>query len=143
MQVSSRIIWRVDPVCGKLQKERIYVSQPHGARTRNSALAVDSGLALANMAQSSSSTYADINLGAGAKWVKKLTQDRLNTFTGGHFGSVNLTSVLFTDRLDDEKHVQLQVWSAPGLTKPTFKEAMKAKFKSAKKGDKFGPSCEC
>ena len=33
-------------------------------------------------------------------------------------------------------------WSAPGLTKPSFEEAMKQKFKPAKKGESFGPSCQ-
>ncbi|KDQ11808.1 glycoside hydrolase family 38 protein [Botryobasidium botryosum FD-172 SS1] len=60
---------------------------------------------------------------------------------GGHFSDVNLSSVLFTQRLDDPKHVRLQVWSAPGRTKPSFEEAIKQKFKDAKKGDSFGPSC--
>ncbi|EPQ55548.1 glycoside hydrolase family 38 protein [Gloeophyllum trabeum ATCC 11539] len=84
--------------------------------------------------------YPEQNYGPGAKWIKHLTQNRLGTFTGGHFADVNLTSILFTHRLDDDNHVKLQVWSAPGLTKPTFEEAMKQKFKPAKKGDSFGPS---
>ena len=71
-----------------------------------------------------------------------LTQSRLGTFHGGHFADVNLSSVLFTHRIDNREHVQLEVWSAPGLTKPTFEEALKQKFKPAKKGDSFGPSCE-
>lgn len=35
------------------------------------------------------------------------------------------------------------VWSAPGLSKPSFEEAMKEEFKVAKKGEKFGPSWVC
>ncbi|KAK7464842.1 Glycoside hydrolase, 38 vacuolar alpha mannosidase [Stygiomarasmius scandens] len=85
-------------------------------------------------------TYPELNYGPGAKWIKSLTQGRLSTFHGGHFSDVNLSSVLFTHKIDNAKHVQLQVWSAPGLTKPTFEEAMKQKFKPAKKGDSFGPS---
>ncbi|KDQ59961.1 glycoside hydrolase family 38 protein [Jaapia argillacea MUCL 33604] len=85
-------------------------------------------------------SYPEQNLGPGNKWIKHLTQNRLGTFTGGHFSDVNLSSVLFTHRLDDPGHIKLQVWSAPGLTKPTFEEAMKQKFKPAKKGDSFGPS---
>ncbi|KZS95622.1 hypothetical protein SISNIDRAFT_452270 [Sistotremastrum niveocremeum HHB9708] len=85
-------------------------------------------------------SYAELNLKPGAKWVKSLTQGRLDQFVGGHYSSVNLSSALFTHRLDDEKHVKLQVWSAPGLTKPSFDEAVKQKFKPAKKGDRFGPS---
>ncbi|THH30155.1 hypothetical protein EUX98_g4044 [Antrodiella citrinella] len=86
--------------------------------------------------------YEELNYGTGSKWIKHLTKNRLDTFTGGHFADVNLSSVLFIHRLADEDHVKLEVWSAPGLTKPFFDEAMKQKFKPAKKGDSFGPSFE-
>lgn len=86
--------------------------------------------------------YPSLNLDSGAKWIKNLTKNRLSTFTGGHFADVNLSSILFSERLDDSHHVQLLVWSAPGLSKPSFKEAMKQDFKPAKKGDSFGPSCK-
>ena len=89
-----------------------------------------------------STEYPALNYTPGSKWIKKLTKDRLSTFTGGHFNDVNLSSILFTHRLSDSNHVKLQVWSAPGLTKLSFEEAMKQKFKPAKKGDSFGPSCE-
>lgn len=85
-------------------------------------------------------SYPELNSGSGAKWIKNLTKDRLNTFNGGHFADVNLSHVLFTHRLDGPEYIKLQVWSAPGMTKPTFDEAMKQKFKPAKKGDSFGPS---
>jgi hypothetical protein len=78
----------------------------------------------------------------GAKWIKRLTTDRTGNFTGGHFADVNLSSVLFTHRLDDAKNVQLQRWSAPGISKPTFQEALKQDFQPAKKGESIGPSCE-
>ncbi|EKM48306.1 glycoside hydrolase family 38 protein [Phanerochaete carnosa HHB-10118-sp] len=48
--------------------------------------------------------------------------------------------MLFTHRVDDSHRVKLEVWSAPGLSKPLFQEAMKQNFKPAKKGDSFGPS---
>lgn len=86
------------------------------------------------------SDYPEQNHSPGAKWIKNLTQDRLSQFVGGHFDSVNLSSVLFYQRRDGPDHVQLQVWSAPGLSKPSFEEAMKQEFKPAKKGDSFGPS---
>ncbi|KAJ7761317.1 hypothetical protein B0H16DRAFT_1688449 [Mycena metata] len=56
----------------------------------------------------------------GRKWIKRLTQDRLSQFNGG----------------------TLTMWSAPGLLKPSFAEALshRADFKPAKKGDAFGPS---
>ncbi|KAJ3574050.1 hypothetical protein NP233_g2021 [Leucocoprinus birnbaumii] len=93
-------------------------------------------------AHHSGSSYPEINHGAGAKWIKSLTRQRLNNFQGGHFSDVNLSSVLFTHRLDGSDFVKLKVWSAPDRTKPTFEEAMKQKFKTARKGDSFGPSFE-
>ena len=86
------------------------------------------------------SEYPEINYGSGEKWIKSLTQGRLGQFTGGHFADVNLSAVLFAEKRDDRAHVELQVWSAPGLSKPSFEEAMKQDFKPAKKGDSFGPS---
>lgn len=84
--------------------------------------------------------YPEQNYSPGEKWIKKLTQDRLSQFTGGHFENVNLSSVLFHHKLDGPENVKLKVWSAPGLSKPSFDEAMKQDFKPAKKGDRFGPS---
>jgi hypothetical protein len=81
----------------------------------------------------STQNYPELNPSPGAKWVKSLTRDRLNNFHGGRYSDYNLSSVLFTQRIDDANHVKLEVWSAPGMSKPTFKEAMKQKFKPAKK----------
>ena len=89
-----------------------------------------------------SDEYPKMNYGPGAKWIKHLTKDRLGTFNGGHFSDVNLSSVLYEHRVDNQEHVKLEVWSAPGLSKPSFQEAMKQKFRSAKKGESFGPSCK-
>lgn len=92
--------------------------------------------------EGSKAAYPEQNYSPGAKWIKHLTKNRIGGLTGGHFADVNLSSVLFTHRVDNSSHVKLQVWSAPGLSKPTFQEAMKHNFKPAKKGDSFGPSCE-
>lgn len=56
-----------------------------------------------------SSSYPELNYGSGAKWIKNLTQNRLGTFTGGHFSDVNLSSVLYTHRTDGKESVRLQV----------------------------------
>ncbi|KAG8854188.1 Glycoside hydrolase, 38 vacuolar alpha mannosidase [Tulasnella sp. 330] len=80
-----------------------------------------------------------------AKWIKSLTKDRLGQFVGGHFNEVNLGAVLFFERRDDEKHVQMKMWSAPGKAKPSFDDVMKLEdkdWKEATKGVKIGPSCE-
>ncbi|KAI0287851.1 glycoside hydrolase family 38 protein [Russula brevipes] len=86
------------------------------------------------------SDYPYQNFSPGAKWIKGLTRDRTGNFTGGHFADVNLSSVLFTHRLDNSNHVELQRWSAPGITKPSFQEALKQEFQPAEKGESIGPS---
>ncbi|KAF8750121.1 Alpha mannosidase, middle domain [Rhizoctonia solani] len=85
-------------------------------------------------------SYPELNFGVGSKWIKNLTKDRVKKFTDGSFASLNLPALMFTHRIDDADHVKLEVWSAPGRTKPTFEEAMKQDFKPAKKGQEFGPS---
>ncbi|KAG6918486.1 hypothetical protein DXG01_014113 [Tephrocybe rancida] len=87
--------------------------------------------------QQQATAYPELNQTPGAKWIKNLTKDRVGNFTGGRYSDLNLSSVLFTHRVDNAEHVKLEVWSAPGLTKPTFEEAMQQKFKPAKKGDSF------
>ncbi|RXW22273.1 hypothetical protein EST38_g3570 [Candolleomyces aberdarensis] len=84
-------------------------------------------------AGSSGGSYPELNYTPGAKWVKHLTQGRLGTFQGGHYSDVNLSSILFTHREDGPEYVKMKVWSAPGLSKPTFEEAMQQKFRTAKK----------
>ena len=93
------------------------------------------------MARNQCEEYPEHNFGPGNKWIKSLTNDRTGQFTGGRYGALNLTAVLFTTRKDDNNHVRLSVWSAPGRSKPSFDEAMKQEFKPATKGDSFGPSC--
>ncbi|KAJ7199975.1 glycoside hydrolase family 38 protein [Mycena pura] len=90
--------------------------------------------------QAHSPPYPTINPGSGAKWIKNLTQDRIGQFNGGHFNDVNLGAVLYERKEGGPDFVELKVWSAPGQTKPTFKEAMAQEFKPAHKGDSFGPS---
>lgn len=91
-------------------------------------------------------SYPEQNHGIGEKWVKHLYKDRLDTFLGGHYDDVNLSHVLFTERVDSKDYVKLYVWSAPDRSKPSFTEAMKQAeedgWRIAKKGDSFGPSCE-
>jgi alpha-mannosidase len=95
-----------------------------------------------NPTVSSRSIYPEFGVGPGSKWIKSLTNDRTGGFTGGRYSNLNLSAVLFTERRDDKSHVELKVWSAPGRSKPSFEEAMSKKFKPAKKGDRFGPSCK-
>lgn len=52
------------------------------------------------------------------------TDKRLNLFTGGHYAAHNLSSALDRERLDSDAHVRMSVWSAPGMSKPGFEEAV-------------------
>ena len=88
------------------------------------------------------SSLTDFLLPPQAKSVKSLTLNRFNNFQGGHYESVNLTSALYTTRADGSAAVKLEVWSPKAGEKPSFDEAKKQKYKPAKKGDSFGPSCE-
>jgi len=59
---------------------------------------------------------------------------------GGHYSSTNLSTFIYTHRIDDAKHISLEVWSAPGRTKPSFDEAKRQSYRPAHKGESFGPS---
>lgn len=78
--------------------------------------------------------------------LKGITDKRLHLFTGGHFASQNLSSILERQRIDDASNVQMRVWSAPGESKPGFVEAIrnfdagKDECKPYHKGDVLGPS---
>ena len=62
-----------------------------------------------NLTDQSGCCYPKNNYSPGEKWIKDLTKQRLNNFQGGHFSDVNLSSVLFTHRLDGQKFVELKV----------------------------------
>nr|XP_019051258.1 alpha-mannosidase [Kwoniella bestiolae CBS 10118]OCF30188.1 alpha-mannosidase [Kwoniella bestiolae CBS 10118] len=68
------------------------------------------------------------------------THGRLDQFIGGHYADYNLSSLLFAHRLDDSKHVKLEVWSTPNRSKPSFEEAKRQNYRIAHKGEEFGPS---
>ncbi|KAG8743759.1 Glycoside hydrolase, 38 vacuolar alpha mannosidase [Ceratobasidium sp. 414] len=110
---------------GGTSHEHGHHGQPHGGHGPTSA-----------------SSYPELNFGVGNKWIKSLTQDRAKKFNDGSFAELNLPALMFIHRIDDADHVKLEVWSAPGRTKPSFKEAMKQEFRPANKGQQFGPSFE-
>jgi alpha-mannosidase len=80
--------------------------------------------------------------GPQGKHIKSITNGRFSNFLGGHYASSNLTSTLVLDRDDSPSAVKLEVWSPKAGEKPSFEEAKGQKYKPAKKGDRFGPSCE-
>lgn len=75
-----------------------------------------------------------------ANRFRDITLSHLDNFEGGDYDEYNISSVLFEGRDGSESAVQLEVWSAPGTTKPTFAEAVKQKYTKIGIGFEFGPS---
>lgn len=75
------------------------------------------------------------------KRISNLYKDRITQFySGGQYEHQNLLAMMFEGKASGPPHVQLSTWAAPGLSRPTFDEAMKGEYKAAKVGDVFGPS---
>ena len=77
------------------------------------------------------------------KQITHIMKDRLRQFTGnGQYKQQSLMSKLYDARLSGSPHIELSVWSAPDLTRPTFDEATSSKneYRKTHKGESFGPS---
>lgn len=73
--------------------------------------------------------------------IRQIYNDRLSQFTAqGEYADVNLQSMLYHGRVDDEQHISLEVYSPPDLSRPLFKDAIAHEFRPTKKGEEFGPS---
>ncbi|KAG6887417.1 hypothetical protein C0995_015516 [Termitomyces sp. Mi166 len=83
--------------------------------------------------QPPSPSYPSLNYTHSSKWIKSLTKDHIRNFHGRCYSDINLFSALFMHRIDSLECVKLQIWSVPEKLKSTFEEAMKQKFKPAKK----------
>ncbi|KAJ2828124.1 Glycoside hydrolase, 38 vacuolar alpha mannosidase [Coemansia erecta] len=70
-----------------------------------------------------------------------ITRSRVSNFVSDNqWKDVNIQAVLYDLKVSGEPHVQLEVWSAPGQERPTFKHAVRQEFRPAKVGQMFGPS---
>lgn len=75
------------------------------------------------------------------KRISKLYKDRITQFySSGQYEHQNLLAMMFEGKASGPPHVKLSTWAAPGLSRPTFDEAMKGDYKPAQVGDVFGPS---
>jgi alpha-mannosidase len=63
------------------------------------------------------------------------TDTRLDRFFSGPYASQHLDTLLNRARYADAPHVKITKWSAPGITKPTFDEAVR---KIAQQGEEIG-----
>ena len=90
-----------------------------------------------------SATYPQLASKPVGKQIHHIYKDRLRQFTGnGQYKQQGLMAKLDDARLSGEPHVKLQVWSAPGQSRPTFEEATSKdnKYRKTKTGESFGPS---
>ncbi|RKK73187.1 Alpha-mannosidase [Fusarium oxysporum] len=61
-------------------------------------------------------------------------------YKSGQYYKVNLQANMYNGRYSGKPHVQLSVWDAPDLSRPTFEEATSHEFKETHTGTSFGPS---
>ncbi|EHA50373.1 alpha-mannosidase [Pyricularia oryzae 70-15] len=83
---------------------------------------------------------ADVPVG---KRINHLYQKRLPNFSGpGQWEKFNLLAMLYDQKVSEPPHLSMSVWSAPGLTRPTFAEATSPsnEFRPTQIGESFGPS---
>lgn len=93
------------------------------------------------MSSSTSSSYPQLAPKPVGQKIQGIYTDRLRQFTdGGQYYEQGLRAKFYHSSCDDSKHVSLSVWSAPNLSRPTFKEATSHSFKPTKLGEQFGPS---
>src|SRR6187431_1225461 len=73
--------------------------------------------------------------------ISNIYKDRITQFYArGQWEHNNLLAMMNEGVASGEPHVQLSVWDAPDLTRPTFKDAVSHKFKETSVGSWFGPS---
>ncbi|RDL36852.1 Alpha-mannosidase [Venustampulla echinocandica] len=87
------------------------------------------------------SSYPKLSDHPVGQWIPKIYKDRIASFYGGgQYESKNLRAMLTEGVVSGHPHIQLSVWDAPDLSRPTFKEATRHEFKPTSVGDWFGPS---
>lgn len=75
------------------------------------------------------------------QWISNLYRDRLTQFlSGGQYEGQNLLAMTREAAVAGPPHFDLSVWSAPDLSRPTFKEVVSHDFKPTEVGAWFGPS---
>ncbi|ORY60182.1 glycosyl hydrolase family 38 domain-containing protein [Pseudomassariella vexata] len=79
--------------------------------------------------------------GPVGKRISKLYKDRINQFySRGQWENQNLLAMMYEGVASGPSDVKLWSWAAPGLSRPSFEDAMKGQYSPAKVGDAFGPS---
>ncbi|KAF2997795.1 Glycoside hydrolase, 38 vacuolar alpha mannosidase [Neopestalotiopsis sp. 37M] len=97
-------------------------------------------LELASAAAATSNYPAQATAPIG-KRISKIYKERITQFySGGQWEKQNLLAMMYEGKASGAPHVQLSTWAAPGLTRPTFDEAMKGTYRPTSVGEAFGPS---
>ncbi|KAI2629734.1 glycoside hydrolase family 38 protein [Hypoxylon sp. NC1633] len=75
------------------------------------------------------------------KRITHIYKERITQFySRGQWEKRNLLAMMFEGVASGSPHVQLWTWPAPGLSRPTFEEAMAGEYKPTAVGQSFGPS---
>ncbi|KAK0260126.1 Glycoside hydrolase, 38 vacuolar alpha mannosidase [Friedmanniomyces endolithicus] len=134
---------------GKLHSELVAVPSPKlplqliTSTLHTTATATMGGENNRNLTSTSSAKYPQLATRPKGKHIHHIYRDRLGQFTNnGQYKHQSLLAKLYDGRLSGAPHVKLEVWHAPDLTRPTFKEATSEdnEYVEVKKGDEFGPS---
>ncbi|TVY35324.1 Alpha-mannosidase [Lachnellula occidentalis] len=87
------------------------------------------------------SSYPKLSAHPVGQWIPNIYKDRIGQFYGGgQYEGKNLRAMMNEGVASGSPHVELSVWDAPELTRPTFKDATGHEFRDTKVGDWFGPS---
>ncbi|KAI0176289.1 glycoside hydrolase family 38 protein [Hypoxylon sp. FL1284] len=75
------------------------------------------------------------------KRITHIYKERITQFySTGQWEKQNLLAMMYEGVASGPPHVQLSTWAAPGLSRPTFEEAMAGTYKPTSVGQSFGPS---
>ncbi|KAI1322210.1 glycoside hydrolase family 38 protein [Xylariaceae sp. FL0255] len=79
--------------------------------------------------------------GPVGKRISKLYKDRVEQFySTGQWEKQNLLAMMYEGIASGHPHVKLSTWPAPGLTRPSFDEAVVGHYEPTEVGRSFGPS---
>ncbi|KAI0482812.1 glycosyl hydrolases family 38 N-terminal domain-containing protein [Xylariaceae sp. FL0804] len=79
--------------------------------------------------------------GPVGKKISKIYKERITQFySTGQWETRNLLAMMFEEVTSGRPYVQLWVWDAPGLSRPSFEEAMRGHYEPTQVLDWFGPS---
>ncbi|KAI1004966.1 Alpha-mannosidase [Podosphaera aphanis] len=89
----------------------------------------------------SSNSYPKLAHRPVGQWISNIYKDRIAKFySKDQYENNNLLAMMHEGVASGNPHVKLSVWDAPGLSRPTFKDAVSHRFRPTNVGESFGPS---